>query len=175
MSRINDVGGMSGFSRIVEEPDEPPFHADWEAHVFTALSRALIGAAIYNLDEVHDARRAHPRHRVPGRLVLRAMVPAPSGRCSSRRAWRRRTTWRCHGRPFRPGDRVRTRSVDPDGHTRLPRYARGAVGVVVEPAGRHPLADERARGATRSPRPSTTCGSPRPTSSARATTVTVEL
>lgn len=47
---------------------------------------------------------------------------------------------------FAPGDRVRTRTVDGDGHTRLPRYARGAVGVVVEPAGRHPLADDRARG-----------------------------
>jgi hypothetical protein len=52
---------------------------------------------------------------------------------------------------FRPGDRVRTRSVDPDGHTRLPRYARGAVGVVLESAGRHPLADDRARGRTGEP------------------------
>jgi hypothetical protein len=47
---------------------------------------------------------------------------------------------------FAPGDRVRTRAIDPAGHTRLPRYARGAVGVVVEQAGRHPLADDRARG-----------------------------
>jgi nitrile hydratase subunit beta len=47
---------------------------------------------------------------------------------------------------FAPGDRVRTRAVDPAGHTRLPRYARGAVGEVVEPAGHHPLADDRARG-----------------------------
>jgi hypothetical protein len=45
-----------------------------------------------------------------------------------------------------PGMRVRTRATDPDGHTRLPRYARGAVGVLVERAGRHPLADDRARG-----------------------------
>ena len=52
-----------------------------------------------------------------------------------------------------PGDRVRTRAVDPAGHTRLPRYARGAVGVLVERAGSHPLADERARG--RSPEPHT--------------------
>ncbi|PZA19960.1 SH3-like domain-containing protein, partial [Modestobacter versicolor] len=29
---------------------------------------------------------------------------------------------------FAPGDRVRTRATDPAGHTRLPRYARGAVG-----------------------------------------------
>jgi nitrile hydratase len=52
---------------------------------------------------------------------------------------------------FAPGDRVRTRTVDPAGHTRLPRYARGAVGTVVEPAGRHPLADERARGRSTPP------------------------
>jgi hypothetical protein len=52
---------------------------------------------------------------------------------------------------FAPGDRVRTRSVDPLGHTRLPRYARGAIGVVVEPAGAHPLADDRARGRASTP------------------------
>ena len=53
---------------------------------------------------------------------------------------------------FAPGDRVRTRAVDPAGHTRLPRYARGAVGVVLETAGRHPLADDRARGVVTEPR-----------------------
>jgi nitrile hydratase len=51
------------------------------------------------------------------------------------------------------GDRVRTRATDPAGHTRLPRYARGAVGVLVEQAGRHPLADDRARGVVGEPRP----------------------
>ena len=54
MSRINDVGGMQGFPRIVEEPDEPPFHADWEAHVL-ALNGALIRRGVYNLDEFRDA------------------------------------------------------------------------------------------------------------------------
>ena len=54
MSRINDVGGMNGFPAIVEEPDEPPFHADWEAHVL-ALNGALIKRGIYNLDEFRDA------------------------------------------------------------------------------------------------------------------------
>jgi nitrile hydratase len=47
---------------------------------------------------------------------------------------------------FLPGARVRTRRADPQHHTRLPRYARGAVGTVLEPEGRHPLADDRARG-----------------------------
>ena len=47
---------------------------------------------------------------------------------------------------FRPGDRVRTARVDPPHHSRLPRYARGAVGTVVEAQGLHPLADLRAQG-----------------------------
>jgi nitrile hydratase subunit beta len=54
MSRINDVGGMHGFPPIDQELDEPPFHSDWEAHVF-ALNRALIGRGVYNLDEFRDA------------------------------------------------------------------------------------------------------------------------
>ena len=52
---------------------------------------------------------------------------------------------------FRPGDRVRTSRTDPPHHTRLPRYARGAVGMVVEPQGAHPLADLRAQGLTPTP------------------------
>ncbi len=46
---------------------------------------------------------------------------------------------------FSAGDLVRTSLVDPPHHTRLPRYARGAVGTVVEPQGSHPLPDDRAR------------------------------
>jgi hypothetical protein len=59
VSRINDVGGMAGFPAIVEEPDEPPFHADWEAHVF-ALNGALIKRGVYNLDEFRDAIERMP-------------------------------------------------------------------------------------------------------------------
>ena len=54
MSRINDVGGMVGFPPIVEEPDEPRFHADWEAHV-VALNGALLRRGVYTLDEFRDA------------------------------------------------------------------------------------------------------------------------
>ncbi len=62
MSRINDVGGMQGFGAIEQEPAEPTFHADWEAHVF-ALNRALIGRGIYNLDEFRDAIEQMPPAR----------------------------------------------------------------------------------------------------------------
>ena len=42
---------------------------------------------------------------------------------------------------FAPGDQVRVRLVDPDGHTRAPRYVRGHVGEIVGHRGRHPLPD----------------------------------
>ena len=59
MSRIHDVGGMQGFGPVEQEADEPPFHSDWEAHVF-ALNRALIGRGVYNLDEFRDAIERMP-------------------------------------------------------------------------------------------------------------------
>ena len=40
---------------------------------------------------------------------------------------------------FGPGDRVRTSRQDPAHHYRVPRYARGALGEVVEQIGVHPL------------------------------------
>ncbi|HLJ68547.1 MAG TPA: hypothetical protein VKX16_14425 [Chloroflexota bacterium] len=59
MSRINDVGGMQGFGPVPADLDGPPFHADWESHVF-ALNRALIRRGIYNLDEFRDAIERMP-------------------------------------------------------------------------------------------------------------------
>jgi nitrile hydratase len=54
---------------------------------------------------------------------------------------------------FTPGDRVRASRADPPHHSRVPRYVRGAVGTVVEPQGRHPLADLRAQGLPAEPEP----------------------
>jgi nitrile hydratase len=59
MSRMNDVGGMVGFPAVVHEPDEPPFHSDWEAHVF-AMNASLIRRGVYNLDEFRDAQERMP-------------------------------------------------------------------------------------------------------------------
>jgi nitrile hydratase len=59
VSRINDVGGMTGFPAVVEEPDEPPFHADWEAHLH-ALNALLIRQGTYNRDEFRDALERMP-------------------------------------------------------------------------------------------------------------------
>jgi nitrile hydratase len=59
MSRVNDIGGQTGFGEVAVEEDEPPFHADWEARVY-ALNAALLGRGVYNLDEFRDAIERMP-------------------------------------------------------------------------------------------------------------------
>lgn len=49
---------------------------------------------------------------------------------------------------FPHGARVRARTIDPDHHTRLPRYLRGHVGEVVGTGWPWPLPDDVARGVT---------------------------
>jgi len=48
---------------------------------------------------------------------------------------------------FKSGDRVRTRNINPETHTRLPRYARGKLGVVEAVRGCHVYPDTAAIGA----------------------------
>jgi nitrile hydratase beta subunit len=47
---------------------------------------------------------------------------------------------------FRPGDRVRARNMHPATHTRLPRYARGRVGIVERDHGVFVFPDTNAHG-----------------------------
>ena len=46
---------------------------------------------------------------------------------------------------FAPGDRIRVRQIEPAGHTRCPRYARGAAGAIADRRGRYPFPDEGPR------------------------------
>ncbi|MEI4232962.1 nitrile hydratase subunit beta [Roseovarius sp. D22-M7] len=52
---------------------------------------------------------------------------------------------------FRPGDPVRARVVHPRGHTRLPRYVRGAHGVIEADHGGHVFPDTNAHGLGEAP------------------------
>ena len=52
---------------------------------------------------------------------------------------------------FKIGDRVRTRNIHPATHTRLPRYARGRVGVIEASRGCHVFPDSVAIGAGEDP------------------------
>jgi nitrile hydratase len=52
---------------------------------------------------------------------------------------------------FRAGDEVVTRNINPTGHTRLPRYARGRRGVIDRHHGVFIFADAHAAGKGKSP------------------------
>ncbi len=52
---------------------------------------------------------------------------------------------------FAPGDAIRTRIMHPLGHTRLPRYARGAPGIIERVHGAHVFPDSNAHGLGENP------------------------
>jgi nitrile hydratase len=52
---------------------------------------------------------------------------------------------------FTPGDRVRAKNINPPSHTRLPRYARGHVGVVEAVRGCHVFPDSVTTGGGENP------------------------
>jgi nitrile hydratase len=53
---------------------------------------------------------------------------------------------------FAVGDQVRARNLNPTGHTRLPRYARGRTGVIVRRHGAQVFPDSNAHGLGEDPR-----------------------
>ena len=50
MDGIHDMGGMHGFGKVEPEPNEPVFHAAWEAHCL-ALNRAMGYTGIWTIDQ----------------------------------------------------------------------------------------------------------------------------
>lgn len=60
MNSIHDLGGMHGFGPVVQEENEPVFHADWERHVFAVLNLTM-AAGQYYVDELrHSIERMPP-------------------------------------------------------------------------------------------------------------------
>ena len=60
MNGPHDLGGQMGFGAVAPEPDEPPFHADWEKRAMgMTLCSGAFGA--WTLDESRHARESlHP-------------------------------------------------------------------------------------------------------------------
>jgi len=65
MNGVHDMGGMAGLGPVAPEPDEPLFHAPWEARAL-ALTLATAAWRRWNL----DASR-HERELIPGPDYLR--------------------------------------------------------------------------------------------------------
>ena len=59
MNGVHDMGGMDGFGRVEAEPNEPMFHAEWEARVM-AMVRAMGAAGAFNIDTSRYYREKLP-------------------------------------------------------------------------------------------------------------------
>lgn len=59
MNGGQDLGGQMGFGPVLPEPNEPIFHADWEARML-ALNVAAGAMGHWTIDEIRHAREAIP-------------------------------------------------------------------------------------------------------------------
>lgn len=113
------------------------WRSSYHAMRHDALVLQLVERGLVTGDEVAQGRMSAPPRPV-ARVATAAMIPAilaaggPSARATDR------------PQAFAPGDAVRVRNVTPDGHTRLPRYARGKRGTVVAVHGAHVFPDTNA-------------------------------
>jgi nitrile hydratase len=134
---IHDMGGMHGFGPIVVEPNEPVFHAAWEGRV-RALVFLAIGKRVANIDAFrHAIERLDPVEYLSagyyGRwlgaleLLVRDWRARGETLDAGAAGTLRRVTTTAR---FATGDAVRTRNLQPVGHTRLPGYARGKRGTI---------------------------------------------
>ena len=171
MNSIHDMGGMDGFGPIAREANEPVFHADWERRMF-ALASAIPFAVPYGDDHGRrEIERIDPvTYLKSGYYELWYLAHSellrqhgvfqdggPSGVNSPIAADQVMTAIEAGASPrmpedgirprFAAGDRVIVRNINPTGHTRLPRYARGKRGVVHRNHGVFSFAESNARGA----------------------------
>jgi hypothetical protein len=112
-----------------------PYFDQW----YRSYAAMLVGSELVTAEELATGRSAQavPVLDKPMSAVDVATVRMSTARCDRHYA----------GEPrFAVGDRVRaTLTAQPD-HTRLPRYVRGHVGVVVGVQGAHVVPDENAQG-----------------------------
>jgi nitrile hydratase len=111
------------------------YYAKW----LKALEKLTIDCGMLAVEEILAARMLHPARPVPG-MLRAADVPAVLAMGS--------TTLRESAvqARFAVGDRVRTRALPVDHHTRLPGYARGKSGRVEYIHGCHVFPDTHSQG-----------------------------
>lgn len=141
------VGGWNiDQSRSARENVPPPLYLSRTYYEiwFAGLTRLLAERGLVQADEMTAGRALHPVkqgvHAISANDVATALA---RGRPSDRPV-------ADHAR-FKVGDRVRTRNINPTGHTRLPRYARGRTGVVSLLHGAHSFPDVNVTGSGEAP------------------------
>ena len=139
------MGAASGWTidmqRFAREQISPPLYlaASYYQRWFLATRQMLLDDGLIDAEEVaagHAMTPAAPLKRGPFKLadVPRVMSRGKFDRTASAPA------------RFKIGERVRTKNIHPRTHTRLPRYARGHIGVVERIQGCHVFPDVAAKG-----------------------------
>jgi nitrile hydratase beta subunit len=105
---------------------------------FEGVVRLLKDRGLVTDEELADGRARGPGAPLPRRLEVAAVAPALAAGTPTERAAPAPAR-------FAPGDVVRARTMNPSGHTRLPRYVRGRTGTVVSVHGAHVYPDTHAR------------------------------
>jgi nitrile hydratase len=105
-------------------------------HWLFGLERLLVDKGLVSVRELAALRAQGPGE-------LKALSPADVPKALSNRRAARMDDDLATPR-FKPGDHVRTKNLNPTGHTRLPRYARGKVGVIDRDHGVFIFADAHA-------------------------------
>src|SRR5579863_424979 len=54
MNSVHDMGGMDGFGAVEWEPNEPPFHHEWEQRM-AAIASLVFWGRLANVDEFRHA------------------------------------------------------------------------------------------------------------------------
>jgi nitrile hydratase len=115
------------------------YYGKWALRLHNmVIARGLAGA-----DELAAGHALHEAKPLPRKLTA-ADVP----RTLTRGSFGRPAPGRAR---FAVGDRVRTKNIHPATHTRLPRYARGHVGIVEAIRGCHVFPDSTAVGGGENP------------------------
>jgi nitrile hydratase len=183
MNGIHDLGGMTCFGPVTTERDEPVFHRTWEARVFAinVAAGGALGSLDYRRHGIEriapiEYLRSSYYEKWLARVELLAVETGlisaqelASGQAGPRASAHTPTptevgTVIAKGRPadrqtgrlepkFVVGDRVRARSLNPVGHTRLPRYVRGCFGNIHAVHGTHVFPDTNAHNKGEAPQP----------------------
>jgi nitrile hydratase len=109
---------------------------------FLGLERRVVAHGLVGEDEIATGKSLRPGIRLNRKMTLE------DAKASGRGNFARPAPAPAR---FKTGDRVRTRNLNPETHTRLPRYARGKLGTVEAVRGCHVYPDSAAIGAGDNP------------------------
>jgi nitrile hydratase len=148
MLAMGRLGAVDAFRHAIERMD--PAHylsSTYYEHWLAALETLAVEKGILTPEELVSGEAGSQ-----GAVVEPPLPPEAVQHIVSQGAPCDRTVGRLTPR-FKPGDRVKAKNLNPTGHTRLPRYVRGKIGVIDRVHGTFVYPDTNAHGGDEQPQP----------------------